>query len=58
MQARLRRARHLIEATITPLGEVAAMAGFSSQSHMSRAYVDAYQQTPGVARKRAVRSRA
>lgn len=58
MQARLRRARHLIETTITPLGEVAAMAGFSSQSHMSRAYVDTYKQTPGVARKRASRRTA
>jgi AraC family transcriptional regulator len=57
MQARLRRARHLIETTITPLGEVAAMAGFSSQSHMSRAFVDTYKQTPGVARKRAIRCR-
>ncbi len=58
MQARLRRARHLIETTITPLGEVAAMAGFSSQSHMNRAYVDTYKQTPGVARKRATRRMA
>ena len=58
MQARLRRARHLIETTITPLGEVAAVAGFSSQSHMSRAYVDTYKQTPGVARKRASRRTA
>jgi AraC-like DNA-binding protein len=46
MQARLARARQMLRAG-TPLAEVAAAAGFSDQSHLTRCFARQFCVTPG-----------
>lgn len=49
-RVRLERARHLLTRGRAPLAEVAALAGFSDQSHMTRAVRSAFHTTPGAMR--------
>ncbi|WP_404401398.1 GlxA family transcriptional regulator [Pelagibacterium halotolerans] len=51
MKLRLERARLLLQQTSTPIVEVAFASGFSSASHFSKAYRDAYGCSPHEVRK-------
>lgn len=51
MRLRLERARLLLQQTRTPVVDVAIACGFSSASHFSKSYRDAYGSSPHEARK-------
>jgi AraC family transcriptional regulator len=53
LKARLERARALVVAGGLPLAAIAAATGFASQSHMTAAFVRAFQTPPGEMRRRA-----
>lgn len=50
-EARLRKAKELLEHTDLPLAEIALEAGFYDQSHFSRTFKQAEGTTPGQYRK-------
>jgi AraC family transcriptional regulator len=56
MQMRTERARHMIQSSDRPLVEIAAEAGFSSQSHLNQMLRKAYGVTPGEMRKQRART--
>jgi len=49
---RLERARSLVQHSHLPLAEIATVAGFSSQSHFTQRYREAYGLTPARERRR------
>jgi AraC family transcriptional regulator len=55
MQKRVERAYELIVSSQLPLVDVAAEAGFASQSHLNRMFQKAYGTTPGIARRHSSR---
>ena len=50
-KTRLHHAAHLLSSTIVPVKTIAASVGFSSRSHFSRAFRDAYGSDPRTYRK-------
>lgn len=51
LRARLAQAHQRVQGGLQPLAEVAEEAGFSSQSHMTTAFVKAFGVTPGELRR-------
>lgn len=52
INARIERACSLLSQTGTPIGIIAAILGFSSQSHLTRLFIAARGETPGTYRRR------
>jgi transcriptional regulator GlxA family with amidase domain len=52
---RTERARRMIQTSELPLVEIAAAAGFASQSHLGRIFRQTYGVTPGELRKQSAR---
>ena len=51
LNARLQRARALVQGSMQPLAGIAEDSGFSSQSHMTTAFLNAFGVTPGGLRR-------
>lgn len=52
IEARIGRSRLLLSQTPTPIGVIASMLGFSSQSHFTRLFANFGGETPGAYRRR------
>jgi len=48
---RLETAKHLLETTDFPLGQIAVEVGFKTQAHFSRAFQEMFKQRPSDIRK-------
>jgi AraC family transcriptional regulator len=57
VQARVERARQLIQASTMPLVDIAAKVGFASQSHLSCVFQKTYGATPGNVRRQSARGK-
>lgn len=52
---RLAKAARLLSESRTPISEIAALSGFTDQSHLTRRFVDAFGVTPALFRKETLR---